>query len=283
MHTSDDVTNIYNNFMAFIHMNFVLNGFILGFSISMFLLLIIVCFIQHFPILIIILISFLSSLFFGFYPSDMTQLMDFLDIPISLIATFLFLRLIMSLTRSIEAQNNLSKTTIEGIILFISFCLFCLSSFIVYNTFEKNYLAYIVYFINTLILIIQVLIDNGNLADACFVITYSILFFSTSTKLSTFISVFRIVFIILSIISLIDTFHVVNQESLFLIFRIERKKVRFLLMLGVGSYFYVSPRLMWNFGDERCTFQAIAAPILYLVLLIYEHFNVNDDNFYGYG
>ena len=144
MHSREQILDTYDNLLLFLDENFAFNGFVLGFSISMFLLLITVQFIKQMNVLIMFLIAFLTSVFFGFFPEDMTQFLNFLDIPVSIIASFLFLRLCMSISRSINKVVDDDSKRIS-ILIIISLFPVCLLAYIIYNTLEKNYLAIAIY------------------------------------------------------------------------------------------------------------------------------------------
>ena len=282
MPTREEISEIYDNFLANLNEKFVFNGFVFGFSMSMLLCLIIVYFIKI-PEIVIIIFALFTSIFFGFLPTDISQLMNFLDIPFSIAIAFLYLRLCMSLSRTILNYTSLQETSVKAIIIGISFISLCLAIFVIYYSFiENNVLVVGVYILNAVTILLTFILNSGIISDAFLVVAYSITFFSYSEEYSTLFSVLRFFFLIFSVGSLLKVFETARLESYFLIFPLKKRRVRILLILAIASYLYVSPCLMWHHGYERCLFQAVVTPLLYIILSIYENFATNDPNFYGY-
>lgn len=282
MPSRKEISKIYDDFLFTLDDNFVPNQFIFGFSISMLILLITTQFIENIPTYVISLLSLATSLFFSFFQYDLTQIMNFFDIPFALIASFLFVRLCMSLSRTILNYSSGDETVRRSITMLISFVSSCLTMFIVYNTIEKVNIVILVYVLDIIAFLVTLALDNGVISDPCFVVAYSILFVSKDDELSTFISVVRFLFLILSFISLLVEFPTTRLESFFQPISLKGARTRILLLLSVSSYLYISPNLMWQHGCYRCEFQSIATPIIYMLLCVYEYYQTNDQSFYGY-
>jgi hypothetical protein len=84
------------------------------------------------------------------------------------------------------------------------------------------------------------------------------------------ITVLRLLFLAMTMLSPILVFPATPFEDRFLLFGIEQWQTRFALLGVIISYFMLSPRSMWQDGDSSCPAEALLLPAFYSAFIIYE-------------
>ncbi|OHT11441.1 hypothetical protein TRFO_19072 [Tritrichomonas foetus] len=273
----------FSEFVSEVASNFDLHGFLSGLTFGLIFLLITKIFISKLPKILMIIIPLIPGLALSFSKVDTSQALNFLDIPISITAAYLYVRFSMSTSRSFLIVLKQDSSKFQEVIIVTSFLIVCLTGFILYNCFEKSNEAYAVYGLSAITFIITLICDNGIILDPCLISLQSITCYSTSYDLSTFISVLRLSLVLISYVSVLFKFPSYEKEDLFIFFKLKKKSTRIIFALVMIFYFYISPSNMWKNGkNEHVLMQCYSVPILYIVFMIYEKFNLDDPMFYGY-
>ena len=252
--------------------------YIFGFVLGLIFYLITQLFFNNISVFLAPIFALVTSLFFGILKSDITQLLSFVDYPILILSSYIYVRFSMSMSRSLLMKSEHFK---ENIILLLIIPV-SMIIFIISNCFEKTNEAYSAYGVSCLIFILTIIIDCGIISDACIIILQIIISCSKSVSLAFFISVVRVSIASISYVSLLFKLPSSKYEATFAFFKIKKLSTRIILTSIMFLYFFVSPNLRWAPGDELNPFPAIASTVIYLILLVHEKYALDDPSFFGY-
>lgn len=217
-----------------------------------------------------------------FQVSDITSVLSHM---FSIGYCYLFIRFVVLLSRKYMNKYLFDNSQYKQIVVMIAFVTSSITCYTLYtcnNTIDHNNLKFFISLaaLNVFSLILTLILENGIISDFTSIMLFSISYgFSSSSKLKTFLSALRLIFVIISIVSpMISDISSDNDHNIVL-FTMKKQVTRIIMIMTFLSYFILDPKSMFVEGSEISQIISLAGPLVYCLVIFYENYTYKNPYF----
>lgn len=230
-----------------------------------------------FPLFTGTLISMLD-----FQANDITDIFSHI---FSIGYSYLFVRFVVLVSRKFMSKYLFDHSQFRQVVLMTAIITTCTACYIFYTCFSLVDLVNLKFIVsmavlNVLSLALTLIMENGIISDFSSVLMFSVSYgFSSMSKLKTFLSALRLIFVVISLISpLLSKISSENDHNI-VFFTMKKQITRIIVVMIFLSYFLVDPRSMHVKGSEISKIPALAAPAIYSLIIFYENYTCKHPHF----